>query len=325
MQSDMTDVNVLCGDMTALSSQPRKIFDDKVMDYLGRVSETILHDSLARQYSDVITYAFYVRRANLNKLREKYGSESMKYMGRGLTFHIAPSNVAINFAYTMTAGLLAGNVCVVKASSKEFAQTRIVAKAFKSVLKEPEFEDLRPYVNVIEYEREKREITKYFSSICDVRVIWGGDMTIEAVRKAPVPPRTFDVTFADRYSICVIKAEKILSCEKMEGLAKDFYNDTYLYDQNACSSPRLLYWVGNAETVLKAQKLFWRAIWENIKNRYLLETVVAVDKYTMLCRAAIDLEILDIPVMEDNLITRIKLKKLNSDLPKYQEGGGLFL
>jgi len=324
MQIDMTDVNVLCGDLEALSSPPKKIFDDKVMDYLGRVSESILHDPQARQYSDVVTYAFYIRRANLNKLKEKYGSKSKSLIGRGLTFHIAPGNVAINFAYTMTAGLLAGNVCVVKASGKKFAQTRIVARAFERVLEDTEFRGLEPYVNVIEYARDKQEITEYFSSVCNVRVIWGGDMTIEAVRRAPIPPRAYDITFADRYSICVIKAERILSCEKMEGLARDFYNDTYLYDQNACSSPRLLYWVGDAEAVLRAQELFWQAVWENIRNRYHLETVVAVDKYTALCRAAIDLEVSGTPVMKDNLITRVKLGKLDIAIPKYQAAGGCF-
>lgn len=324
MQNDMTNVNVLCGDLTALSSPPRKIFDDKVMDYLGRVSEVILHDPQARQYSDVITYAFYVRRVNLNKLKEKYGSKSAKYIGRGLTFHIAPSNVAINFAYTMTVGLLAGNLCIVKASSKKFAQTRIVTQAFKNVLEDAEFRDLIPYVNVVEYARDKQEITEYFSSICNVRIIWGGDVTIGSVRRALIPPRAFDVTFADRYSICVIKAEKVLSCENRESLAKNFYNDTYLYDQNACSSPRLLYWMGDVETVTEAQELFWQAVWEFIRDRYHLETVVAVDKYTALCRAAIDLDILEVPVMRDNLIMRVKLEKLNRSIPEYQAAGGYF-
>ena len=37
----------------------------------------------------------------------------------------------------------------------------------------------------------------YFSSICDVRIIWGGNTTIEQIRANKLPPRSFDVTFAD--------------------------------------------------------------------------------------------------------------------------------
>ncbi len=324
MQINLTDVNILCGDLGAMSSLPREPFSEKILAFLNQVSGKLLHDKEAKQYSDVVTFAFYCRKANLIKLKEKYISENSKCIGRGVTFHIAPSNVAINFAYTMAAGLLAGNICIVKASGKGFAQTRIVARVFQSVLDEPEFLELKPYVNVIEYSREKQEITEYFSSICNARVIWGGDATIEAVRKAPIPPRSYDVTFADRYSICVIKAESLLQCADIKKTAQDFYNDTYLYDQNACSSPRLVYWIGEEEAVYKAQELFWQAVWENIKNRYQLETVIAVDKYTTLCRTAIDFESSKVHTMPDNLIVRVQLDKLKITLPEYRAAGGCF-
>ena len=81
----------------------------------------------------------------------------------------------------------------------------------------------------------------------DARMIWGGDKTIESIRSLKTKPRCVDITFADRYSICIINAEKILSLdeEKLSRLAESFYNDTFLMDQNACSSPQMIYWLND--------------------------------------------------------------------------------
>jgi hypothetical protein len=35
-----------------------------------------------------------------------------------------------------------------------------------------------------------------------------------------------------------------ISKKKLSSLIKNFYNDTYLVDQNACSSPHLILWYG---------------------------------------------------------------------------------
>ena len=37
----------------------------------------------------------------------------------------------------------------------------------------------------------------------------------------------------------------------MKNFVKKFYNDTYLVDQNACSSPHLIVWIGHENKNLK--------------------------------------------------------------------------
>ena len=51
---------------------------------------------------------------------------------------------------------------------------------------------------------EAQYIRLFSQSISDVRIIWGGDNTIDQIRKNKIPPRSFDLTFADRYSFCII-------------------------------------------------------------------------------------------------------------------------
>ena len=83
------------------------------------------------------------------------------------------------------------------------------------------------------------EITKKFSTLCDARIIWGGNKTINQFKKVKTHERVREVNFPDRYSICLINADYIkkLSEDKYDKLVQNFFNDTYLVDQNACSSP----------------------------------------------------------------------------------------
>lgn len=110
----------------------------------------------------------------------------------------------------------------------------------------------------------------------------------------------------------------------MRQVADDFYNDTYIYDQNACSSPRLIYWLGDKSETAKAQEKFWSAVHELVSGKYALKPVVAVNKYTAACRAAIELGA-EIKPQKDNLISRIEIKNLTKDLPEYRCAGGSFI
>ncbi len=298
----------------------KQLFDEEICEFLNNLSVAIRKDRESRVYPDIVTFGFFCRRANIEKLKREY---KVPYrVGRGFSFHIAPSNVPINFAYTLVAGLLAGNACVVRASSKDFAQTRILCKIMEQVAKESP-SNVGKYIAVVEYGRDK-EITDYLSALADVRVIWGGDNTVAEIRKSSIPARSIEVTFADRYSICVLDAKEVVQITNWEEVAQKFYNDTYLYDQNACSSPRLMYWVGDNAEVEKAQDLFWNAIEKYLSEKYMVEPVIAVDKLTMDYRIAIDYDhaVVKKPT---NLFHRITLNKLEQTIPQYCCPGGSFL
>ena len=105
-------------------------------------------------------------------------------------------------------------------------------------------------------------------------------------------------------------------------LAEDFYNDTYLMDQNACSSPMVICWLNDRED---GRKRFWDAVMAVTREKYLLQAAVVVDKYTKSCEDAIDRfdNILRI-TRETNLLYRVELKRLESGLEDYRGKGGYF-
>ena len=318
-------VERLCGREPENGLRPLRPFAPEALDFLSALSAALLKDREAKAYPDVITFAYFCRRANLTRLEEEYAGRLDGRLGRGVVFHIAPSNVPINFAYSLTAALLSGNGSIVKASSRDFPQTRIVCRAMEKLLTE-EFAPLAPYVCVVTYPREALEVTEAFSARCHARVIWGGDETVRRVREAALPPRAVEVAFADRYSLLCIRPEAVtaLSEEALERLAKDFYNDTYLTDQNACTSPRLIYWVGEGDS-REASERFFRTMGAYARQRYELPAVTAVDKLTAACRAAMKLEGAEIIPGPDNWVTRVRVKALCPELYELRSPGGFFL
>ena len=301
-------------------------FEKKICDFLNEVSKVILKDTEAKQYPDVITFGFFCRKANIEQIKKTYEGRLNGRLGRGLTFHIAPSNVPINFAYTLISGLLSGNRCIVRASSKDFPQTRLLCRIFNSITEQKEFELLKDIFAVIMYEHSQ-EITEALSKLADIRIIWGGDNTISEIRKSPLKPRAFDITFADRYSFAIFDADYVLrqNESEMKKIAQDFYNDTYLYDQNACSSPRLIIWLGNEEQITNAKEKFWNAVYENISTKYSLAPILAVDKLSASYKTAIELKDIKVEKVKDNIITRILLPDLPVNITEYTCAGGCYL
>ena len=302
------------------------LFDNLVCAFLNEVSRKLLADNEAKAYPDVVTFAFFCRKANVEQMKKAYDGRLQGRLGRGVTFHIAPSNVPINFAYTLVAGLLAGNRCIVRASSKDFAQTQIVCRAFCSVAEMPEYEDLKNIFSVVMFNHSAK-VMDFFSSICDIRIIWGGDNTIAEIRKSPLQPRATEITFANRYSFAVFDAGYValLKDDEMKKVAQAFYNDTYLYDQNACSSPRLIVWLGDKNLCCKAKEQFWNAIHENISSKYSLAPILSVDKLTAQYKCAVELDAVKTEQSQDNLITRVLLKNLPQNLNEYTCAGGFYL
>ena len=265
---------------------PNRPFDEKICDFLDDLSKALREEEKVRQYPDILTFAFWIRRANITRMKELY-KDGLR-LGKGLVFHIAPSNAPINFAYTLVFGLLSGNSNIVKASSKRFSQVEIICQVLEKLTLQEEYRWVKQQNAIVVYDRNANIYTEQFSEKCDVRVIWGGDNTIQDARRASLQSRSIEMTFADRYSFAIISATSILRLneKELERLAEGFYNDTYLMDQNACSAPHLICWMGEETDIVSAKEVFWNCIYEKVKKVYLLEDIKVSDKYTIACEMA---------------------------------------
>ncbi len=321
MQQTFSSIQYLVGDRDILermeSVQVFPLFSERVLDFMDCLSKRLMADSKAKKYPDVIAFAFWIRRASLYKASLSYRDGSQR-IGRGVAFHIAPSNIPVQFAVSMTYALTAGNASVIRISDKKFEQVDIICEAVRFVI-EDGYPDLKPYICIIRYAHND-EITQSLTDLCDIRMIWGGNRTIAAVRKAAIKARCLDLGFADRYSIAVIDSDDYL--EKDRGiLAVDFYNDTYFSDQNACSSPRLVVWTGNS--VAKAKEVFWDALEKVIHQKYTMDPISGSEKLlkTAVC-AASHPGVREIK--KDNLLVRVELPLLYDDIMDFKGNCGYF-
>ena len=295
-------------------------FNEEIKSFLNTLSGVLRKDERTKQYSDVATFAFWIRHSSVDQIKRRYYTVNDSIvLGRGTVFHIAPSNVPVNFAYSLVTGLLCGNRNIVRIPSKDFEQVRIICDAMKETVKI--YPDMGKYIALVRYGHDE-SINAAFSAVADVRVVWGGDTTINEIRKASLKPRATEVTFADRFSLAVIDADYYLEKCKADIVAKDFYNDTYFTDQNACTAPRIVVWLG--KRVAEAQEVFWSALHELVQGKYDVSAVQAIDKLTNeMLYAAVCNGIVELPG-KDNLVNRVRIDEITDDLGLYFGNSGLF-
>jgi len=306
--------------MRDICNKPLRVFDANVVEFLGELSAELLKSPLVRQYPDLSAFAFYVRKANLAKLREQLKLEDGR-LGRGLCFHIAPANIPVNFAFSWVFSLLAGNANVVRLPSKPFPQVDALLSVIQSHLsRNLELESRNLFVR---YPRTDNETTAAYSAIADCRMIWGGDRTIASVKALPSMPRCVDIAFADRYSVALINGEAVLAADdtQFSRLIEGFYNDTYLMDQNACSSPQAILWENDSPA---ARKRFWTAVEALARKKYVLQDAVSVDKYTLLCEEAVKNPAVKSFTRVENLLYRAELSSFPDNPVEHRGKGGFF-
>jgi hypothetical protein len=330
MEKILEEIDFLIGNEfdvneTLLKEHSFDVFSEDAINFLSNISEFLLKSPKIREYPDVATFAFYCRRANLNSIKKKYCKEINPRIGRGVVFHITPGNVPVNFAYSLFAGLITGNINIIRVPSKDFVQVKLIVEAIKSIISIDKYKSIfanRLYL--LRYNRQSTA-TDFLSSLCDVRIIWGGDNTINEIRKSPIPPKSTEVTFSDRYSVAVIRAKKYLEYQNKEKIALDFYNDTYLFDQNACTSPQTIYWIGSNIDIEAAQSIFWDKLHNKLNDKkFTMQPIVSIDKLTTFYSQAIFYGDISMDTILTNEVFRVKNNSVHKNIDLFRCSSGYF-
>jgi len=242
-------------------------FNSTICNFLEELSAHLFNSKISKNYTDIKTLAFFCRKKNILNLKKKNFNQNNR-KGLGLLFHITPSNIPTNFAYSLIFGLLSGNKNVVKVPSKVFPQVEIICNAINNALKK--FNSLKNFIKIVRYS-DNEDFTKKLSLMCDGRLIWGGNNTINKIRKHPIKEISRDISFADRNSFCIFNSDSLfeISNKKLNEIALKFYNDTFLVDQNACSSPHIIFWLGKNN--LEKRKKFWTIFNKIVDSKYKLD------------------------------------------------------
>ena len=264
--------------------EPLAAFHPLVMEFLEDLSALFMKDPEYRQYPDIYALGFWLRPAHIRQIRRRQEEKQADLTGRGLVLHIAPSNMPAMFAYSWITALLAGCSSIVRLSAKDSEISSQILKGIRTLLDKPAYEDLRRRNAFVRFPRDHQALARISEKV-SARMIWGGDATVEKISAVPKPEDAVDIGFPDKYSIALIDGDRIMemSEDDLRLQANLFCRDSYGADQNACSSPKSIFWTGTGQDRTKAKERWWDAVYEESK-RYELAPWMATEKYRILCR-----------------------------------------
>lgn len=265
-------------------------FCTEVVAFLDSLSQSIfsLKESLADPQLAALGY--WLRRSNISRLVQEFidsvGSREI-VVARGTAFHVAPANVEAIFFYSWALSLLAGNSNIVRIPTDLSPPMLALLTDMGTMLEEPIWGNIACRNVMLSYPRDD-EFNRYFSKFADIRVIWGGDNTALHFRELPAKPVVKDLVFGDKISLTVIDAVRYLAQSKDQVFetARLFHNDAYQFNQMACSSPQIVYFIGDGEQCEAASRRFWLELTHTLLFKGADSSLSAMDKLVFGFRSA---------------------------------------
>lgn len=253
--ADQANVTAWCADRTSGLTRPGAPERAALLIDLGRRLQQ--HPS-----SDVRGIAFWLRPLNVRALaaRASGAAGPVRSFARGVIVQYLPGNTSILGIYTWTLSFLCGNRTALRLSART---PDLEADLYSAVLHTladhgAEAEASTIVVRCTQDDMQMQEL----SAAADVRLIWGTDASVQAVRGLPSSPSCRDVAFGDRRSLASLSARTVLALtdQQIAHLAHTVVRDVAWSLHQACSAPRSLVWVGDRQTVAAASDRFADAL-----------------------------------------------------------------
>lgn len=237
-----------------------RAFSKAQVSFLTKLSQEIINRQENRAFPDLITFGYFIRPSNIEwYFSSRQSNKNFIATGVGTAIHVAPSNIPINFAFSWLFGFIAGCKNLVRLPSSRSEQISLFLEAFERTSSLPEFADVRKTNYFFHSERESVALDGLVPKV-DALLVWGGDSTVEYFRGLVKSPKVRQIFFPSRQSSMILKASAVLGTLESQN-SKDFlrncYNDTFLTDCNACSSPSKVFFVGAESDCKIASSLFF--------------------------------------------------------------------
>ena len=101
----LNKIEYLVGKNINITKNSQKPYDDLICRFVFDFSEYLNSLAAVNKYPDLKTLSFWCRKNNIKNLKDKfYKNNNILRVGVGLVFHITPSNIPTNFAYSLLFG-----------------------------------------------------------------------------------------------------------------------------------------------------------------------------------------------------------------------------
>lgn len=174
----------------------------------------------------------------LNGGWRKEGQAKLRMCPLGTVGHWPAGNIEIQPMLSMTCALLGGNGCVVRVPSGLMNATRQLMEKLKSV--DPAGV-LTERIALVSFDHSRDDLQAAMARSVDGAMIWGGAEAVSRVRALPFPHWTRVAVFGPRLSVAAMDAAVWSEPVGRASWCQRIARDVWQFDQQACSSPQVLF------------------------------------------------------------------------------------
>jgi hypothetical protein len=168
----------------------------------------------------------------------EYGRAKCKAFPVGVVGHWPAGNVEIQPLLSMTCALLGGNAALVRIPSGLVDLTRCLMG--KLVQSDPG-EILTRRIFMAAFEHTRQDLHEAMARAVDGAMIWGGEEAVLQIRALPFPHWAKLAVFGPRISVAAMDAGAWSNLQERESWCLRIARDVWQFDQQACSSPQVLF------------------------------------------------------------------------------------
>ncbi len=187
-----------------------------------------LRDKIEQELGAVDALDWWHRRAG--------GTLFQKATPLGCVLHVASGNVSTTGVLSMVEGLLTRNVNILKVATRAPLMPQLFIQRLMQV--DPTGVIASSLV-ILSWDGRRERWHEAFGQKADAIVVWGGDEVV-ATYRAACGPHTRLIVYGPRVSVGLLASEA-LGVARREETARGVALDVALWDQNACSSPQVIY------------------------------------------------------------------------------------
>jgi len=166
------------------------------------------------------------------------GRARLKAYPIGVVGHWPAGNIEIQPVLSLTCALLGGNAALVRIPSGLADQTRRIVQKLDEgdsdhVLTERVFLAL--------FDHARQDLQEAMARAVDGAMIWGGADAVLTVRALPFPHWARLAVFGPRISVAAMDAQTWCNKQERKPWCQRIARDVWQFDQQACSSPQVLF------------------------------------------------------------------------------------
>lgn len=203
----------------------------------------------------------------------EYGRAKCKAFPLGVVGHWPAGNVEIQPILSMTCALLGGNAALVRVPSGLVDLTRLLMG--KLVQSDPG-ERLTRRIFMAAFEHSRQDLQEAMAQVVDGAMIWGGEEAVLQIRALPFPHWARLAVFGPRISVAAMDAGAWGNPEEQKSWCLRMARDVWQFDQQACSSPQVLFLEKRAAQSTAQFLLQLRSAFETENQAHPRRTIPAV-------------------------------------------------